>query len=146
MAQVVPLGLPDRSENRMQLHRSNSSAFASASQNFVSLKQPQYWDWSKYAAAPQNSPLFNGDDYSMGGNGAPVAHAANSFSFTPAGLGGGCVTKGPFKNMSVNLGPIGMQPVGPSQGLGYNPRCLKRDIGPTVSTQNTNYTSVLGKY
>jgi tyrosinase len=66
--------------------------------------------------------------------------------FVADGLGGGCFESGPFKNMSVNLGPTGMQPVGPSNGLGYNPRCLKRDVGPVVATQNTNYTSGLGEF
>jgi tyrosinase len=83
----------------------------------------------------------------MSGNGQLIAnHAGAMGGFIPAGLGGGCVETGPFKNMTVNLGPIGMQPVGPSNGLGYNPRCLKRDVGPTVATQNTNYTSVMGKW
>lgn len=82
----------------------------------------------------------------MGGNGKMVAnHAGAMGGFTPAGLGGGCVETGPFKNMTVNLGPIGIQPVGPLNGLGYNLRCLKRDVGSAVATQNTNYTSVMGK-
>jgi tyrosinase len=72
-------------------------------------------------------------------------HVGAMSGFVAAGLGGGCVESGPFKNMNVNLGPIGMQPVGPSNGLGYNPLCLKRDVGPVVATQNTNYTSVLGE-
>lgn len=61
------------------------------------------------------------------------------------GYGGGCVTTGPFKNMTVNLGPIALPniTVGPDGGLGYNPRCLKRDVGPAVATKYTNYTAVL---
>jgi tyrosinase len=56
----------------------------------------------------------------------------------PPGHGGGCVTSGPFKDWKVNLGPV--SPVlsnltaNPSpSGLGYNPRCLRRDISRVAS-------------
>ncbi|KAF7893533.1 uncharacterized protein EAF02_001071 [Botrytis sinoallii] len=46
----------------------------------------------------------------------------------PPATGGGCIS-GPFsKNYTVNLGPIAYAPYGPDHGLGYNPRCLSRDI------------------
>lgn len=32
--------------------------------------------------------------------------------------------------------------VGPQNGLGYNPRCLKRDVNPSVALQYTNITAV----
>lgn len=41
----------------------------------------QYWNWDRYAADPENSPLFNGNATSIGGN----------------SVRGGCVTTGPFK-------------------------------------------------
>jgi len=65
----------------------------------------------------------------------------------PPGLGGGCVETGPFKNMKVNLGPIGSvsEPPGPLGGIGYNPRCLKRDVGPYPSQKWNNYTRILSK-
>ncbi|KAF3014290.1 hypothetical protein E8E14_011866 [Neopestalotiopsis sp. 37M] len=115
-----------------------------------------YWDWPKYASAPQDSPIFNGDPYSLGGNGDYVPH--NGSVITPpegvdggdiqlaAGLGGGFVTTGPFANMTVNLGPVaglvGTE-AGPDGGLGYNPRGLKRDVGPALNTRYANYTTVL---
>ena len=66
----------------------------------------------------------------------------------PPGLGGGCVETGPFKDQVVNLGPMGLasEPVGPDGGFGWNPRCLKRDVGPALTLRYTNVTSVLSKY
>ncbi|KAH8646195.1 hypothetical protein BX600DRAFT_390610 [Xylariales sp. PMI_506] len=116
-----------------------------------------YWDWPKYADAPQLSPIFNGDPYSQGGNGDYVPH--NGTIITPPagvgggdtqlapGVGGGYVTTGPFANMTVNLGPVGGlvgAEAGPDGGLGYNPRGLKRDVGPALNQRYTNYTTVLG--
>ncbi|KAK1479530.1 hypothetical protein CCUS01_04659 [Colletotrichum cuscutae] len=104
-----------------------------------------YWDWPKYASAPELSPIFNGDPYSLGGNGEYISHdgpvieppvgIGGSSIQLPAGVGGGFVTTGPFANMSVNLGPVG--------GLGYNPRGLKRDVGPAMNQRYANYTTVL---
>ncbi|KAH9863923.1 hypothetical protein J1614_009856 [Plenodomus biglobosus] len=97
-----------------------------------------YWNWAKYADIV-NSPIFNGDEWSMGGNGDPVgAHAGTCLGpgqILPAGPGGGCVTKGPFANLTVHLGPImdtmdpklGIKKNPQSDGFGDNPRCLRRD-------------------
>lgn len=95
--------------------------------------------------APQDSPIFNGDPYSLGGNGQYIPHNGTVITppegvsggdiQLPAGLGGGYVVTGPFANMTINLGPFGgtfgTEP-GPDGGLGYNPRRLKRDVGPGV--------------
>jgi len=37
------------------------------------------------------------------------------------------------------------KPVGPSNGPGYNPSCLKGDVGPAVAMQKTYCTSIIGK-
>lgn len=81
----------------------------------------------------------------MSGNGAYVSGRNNSLVgggaiSLPPGNGGGCLTSGPFKDMVVNLGPLsptitGIKPNPQSNGLGYNPRCIKRDIGNFVSTR-----------
>ncbi|PGH14377.1 hypothetical protein AJ80_05967 [Polytolypa hystricis UAMH7299] len=101
-----------------------------------------YWNWGKYAADPVNSPIFDGSDTSMGGNGDPLEHTGTPLGkvVAPWSGGGGCVTTGPFKDMEVNLGPIapamgGIQPNG--NGLSYNPRCLKRDVSSFVSSRFT---------
>jgi tyrosinase len=53
-----------------------------------------YWNWGKYSDL-NTSPIFNGDEWSLGGNGDYVAHKGGMMNIPP-GQGGGCVTKGPF--------------------------------------------------
>ncbi len=55
----------------------------------------QYWDWGRWAADPEKSPIFDGSDTSLSGNGKKTQHRGTSFA--PAGNGGGCVETGPFK-------------------------------------------------
>jgi tyrosinase len=73
-----------------------------------------YWNWDRYADNLEGSPMFNGDGASLGGN------AGRS----------GCVETGPFKDMTVNLGP------GPSTR--HNPRCLNRQLSEVAA----RYTKV----
>ncbi|TKA75529.1 hypothetical protein B0A55_03540 [Friedmanniomyces simplex] len=100
-----------------------------------------YANWAKLSADPLGSPLFDGSATSISNNGADLPNkndtyfqsAANPQVVLPPGTGGKCVTAGPFVNMSVNLGPLVPAysdiPPNPSpDGLGYNPRCLRRDI------------------
>lgn len=66
----------------------------------------------------------------------------------PPGVGGDYVETGPFANMSVNLGPVGGingTAPGPEGGLGYNPRRLKRDVGPAINLRYANYSTALSK-
>ncbi|KAH6632490.1 tyrosinase-like protein [Chaetomium tenue] len=115
-----------------------------------------YWDWAKYASAPQDSPLFNGDPTSLGGNGeyiphdgpiiVPPAGVGGGNISLPAGEGGGLVKTGPFADMVVNLGPVGGladTAPGPMGGLGHNPRGLKRDLGGAMNMRYANYSTVL---
>ncbi|TEY44945.1 hypothetical protein BOTCAL_0340g00120 [Botryotinia calthae] len=112
-----------------------------------------YWNWGRYADDPIHSPLFDGSHTSMSGNGlyynhtgVPVNLAPAPFDIIPPGVGGGCVTTGPFKNMTVHLGPvfgtISGTPVNPqADGFGYNPRCLRRDVNDhSAAVTKTNYT------
>lgn len=106
-----------------------------------------YWNWAKTAQSGlEKSPIFDGSDSSMSGNGEFIPNQGNVILGgnglpeipIPAGSGGGCVTSGPFKNMKVNLGPVALgltngSTVSNGNGLSYNPRCLKRDL--------TNYSN-----
>ncbi|KAL6706425.1 hypothetical protein ACN47E_005531 [Coniothyrium glycines] len=125
--------------NFMHWHRYYIWAYETALRTECDYKGYQpYWDWAKYPDLV-NSPIFNGDDYSMGGNGEPVGnHAGTNIAGVqvPGGPGGGCVTKGPFANLTVHLGPLqptidpklGIKANPRSDGLGDNPRCLRRDV------------------
>lgn len=106
-----------------------------------------YWNWGKWAFDPLRSPIFDGSATSMSGNGVFEAHNCTNglptgLNCIPPGQGGGCVTTGPFADMTVNLGPIAptlAEPeVVPAAGsYAYNPRCLKRDISSWVSSRWT---------
>lgn len=91
----------------------------------------------------ESSPIFDGSETSLSGNGAYVANQSDvvlgageglNAVYLPAGNGGGCVTSGPFANMTVNLGPVALDEPGGIEvsnkdGVyAYNPRCLKRDL------------------
>ncbi|KFY00717.1 hypothetical protein V490_01234 [Pseudogymnoascus sp. VKM F-3557] len=116
-----------------------------------------YWNWGKYALDPVNSPLFDGSDESLSGDGSYFEHtpvgvpgAPPPFDVIVPGNGGGCVTSGPFKDMVVALGPIagtldGVTANPTPDGLSYNPRCLRRDISENaaVSTRTNATVSLL---
>ncbi|OAK97054.1 Di-copper centre-containing protein [Phaeosphaeriaceae sp. SRC1lsM3a] len=88
-----------------------------------------YWDWGRYTT-PETSPIFDGSETSMGSQGEKVAH--NSNGLKPAGNGGGCIAKGPFKDMK-----------NPRQdGYGYNPRCIKRDISGYLVQRDSTYAKI----
>ncbi|KAG9230699.1 putative tyrosinase [Amylocarpus encephaloides] len=115
-----------------------------------------YWNWGKWAADPLSSPIFDGGEYSMSGNGEYAPHGCTQA--LPTGLncvpddgtGGGCVTTGPFKDMTVNLGPVSPtlslttanSTVTANDGTVYNPRCLRRAVSSWVSTRYTSDKNV----
>ncbi|KAI8937112.1 hypothetical protein NX059_006326 [Plenodomus lindquistii] len=115
-----------------------------------------YWDWSKTAVTGlENSPILDGSDTSMSGNGefipgqGDIILGGNGLVEIPipAGTGGGCVKSGPFKNMTVNLGPVSLGLPGGGaasngDGLSYNPRCLKRDLTDYANKKWANASAV----
>ncbi|KAI9152191.1 N-acetyl-6-hydroxytryptophan oxidase ivoB [Paramyrothecium foliicola] len=98
-----------------------------------------YWNWFAHQSDMTKSEVYDGSSTSFGGTGSYVKHAGilvgREGIFLPPGQGGGCVKDGPFKDMVVNLGPVrpGMVdlPPSPTGPLGYNPRCLRRDLTNT---------------
>ncbi|KAL4999945.1 hypothetical protein BDV10DRAFT_163623 [Aspergillus recurvatus] len=133
--------------NFLTWHRYFTWAYEQALRNECGYKGYQpYWSWPKYADDPLNSPIFDGSDYSMSGDGSYIPHdgpeAAPGIVLEP-GHGGGCVTSGPFKNFTVNLGPLAPTllvdgiTVQNGTGLNYNPRCLRRDINVDAASWTT---------
>lgn len=109
-----------------------------------------YWDWAADAQAVDQSEIFNGDEFSMGGNGEYIAGRADTYlglqdlNFPP-GTGGGCVYSGPFSNTTytTNLGPIDSPYDNNVVGqYDYNPRCLVRDLNSWFSSRYNTYTNV----
>ncbi|KAF2456981.1 hypothetical protein BDY21DRAFT_372411 [Lineolata rhizophorae] len=115
-----------------------------------------YWNWGMWAEDPLNSPIFDGSDTSMSGDGAYREHPSLNMAgkmYNPAN-GGDCITEGPFVNFTVNLGPgqklydfVADNPG--ADHLGYNPRCIIRDINKEVSmdsTQDHHTTDLIENY
>lgn len=114
-----------------------------------------YWNWFANQDDITKSPVYDGSEYSMGSQGAYFKHeglwAGRGLVLLPPGEGGGCSLSGPFKDMEVRLGPVspGMKalPINPNGPLGYNPRCLRRDITNTpmeYMTAENLYNLTLG--
>lgn len=108
-----------------------------------------YWDWTKWYSNLTASPLFDGSEYSLSGDGAPsnITELIVGQGVTfPAGSGGGCVTSGPFVNYTVPYRffqfPEALSGAPPVDAWNYTPHCLERDLNPTVAARYTNQTDV----
>lgn len=66
----------------------------------VALIPSKYWNWFKYQDNLSKSPVFDGSDTSLGGDGEYFAHNGSVVGagriWLPSGKGGGCVKSGPF--------------------------------------------------
>jgi tyrosinase len=118
-----------------------------------------YWNWGLSAkTGMEKSPVWDGSKTSISGNGAyinqtglDVVLGGNGLPeiFLPVGSGGGCITSGPFVNMTVNLGPAALTVPGnitvvnPNGPLSYNPRCLKRDLTNEINARFANFTAIV---
>lgn len=92
--------------------------------------------------SPHDSPLFDGSDISLGGDGEFIPGHQGTTINPPGGriiqlapgTGGGCVVTGPFANMTTHLGPSTMPD--PTQD---NPRCLRRDLNADSARRFTTF-------
>jgi tyrosinase len=138
-------------------HRYFTWAYEQVLKNECGYKGTQpYYQWAYWAQDPTKSPALDGSPTSLSGDGAYVAGRNNTCVPSPdqcgisipPGNGGGCVTKGPFKNWQVNLGPVApvltdFKPNPEFTGLGYNPRCLRRDISKAASSGWSKDTDIV---
>ncbi|KAI4634941.1 hypothetical protein J4E81_000235 [Alternaria sp. BMP 2799] len=129
--------------NFLTWHRYFTWAYEQTLRNECGYKGTQpYYSYSRWHKDPTKSPLLDGSATSISGQGAKgcsnqtwtgVPSNDQPVIKIPHGQGGGCVTSGPFTNFTVNLGPLVpaskcVRPNPDPSGLGYNPRCLMRDI------------------
>lgn len=106
-----------------------------------------YWEWGLDIVNPAASPVFDGSDTSLGSDGAFIPHdglrlrqpfSKNLIVLQP-GSGGGCVSRGPFHNMTVHIGPAALAQYGSEKAFNVSnpledlPRCLKRDLNAYVA-------------
>jgi tyrosinase len=134
--------------NFLTWHRYFTWAYEQVLRNECGYKGYQpYYQWAYWANEPDKSPAMDGSDTSMSGDGEYVPGRSNvcipspdqcGISLPP-GSGGGCIKSGPFRDWRVHLGPVAAVlpnlPQNPEvSGLGYNPRCLKRDISRMASS------------
>lgn len=104
-----------------------------------------YWDWPKYSSNISSNPMFDGSEFSLGGNGAFVQEAFVNVSVpgvpdpywipSAPGTGGGCLADGPCGNYTVTLGPVCPRGRRNMTGYEFNPRCLIRDFQQVLSTE-----------
>ena len=64
-----------------------------------------YWNWFSHQDDMTKSPVFDGSDTSMSGDGELVQHNGSLSGadniWMPSGKGGGCITSGPFKESAL---------------------------------------------
>ncbi|KAK8074628.1 Di-copper centre-containing protein [Apiospora hydei] len=127
--------------NFLSWHRYFTWAYEQALRNECGYNGTQpYWNWARWTTDIETSPLFDGSDLSMSGNGEKIAHQGLG---VPTGNGGGCVQTGPFKNpMSPAISPA--PKANPRRdGFGHNPRCLRRDISNQLSSKYLTAQSIV---
>jgi tyrosinase len=92
--------------NFLSWHRYYMWTFEQALRNECGYEGYQpYYNWPLWAEDPKKSPLFDGSDTSISGDGVYVANRnamcvpnpGRCFVTVQPGSGGGCVASGPFK-------------------------------------------------
>jgi tyrosinase len=110
------VGCQIRGQADRQQHRYFTWSYEQTLRNECGYKGNQpYYSYSRWTKDPTKSPLLDGSDTSISGQGAPgcknqtftgIPLNTNPLIKIPHGPGGGCVTSGPFKDWQVNLGPL----------------------------------------
>ncbi|KAK3349047.1 hypothetical protein B0T25DRAFT_458687 [Lasiosphaeria hispida] len=113
-----------------------------------------YWEWGLDVNNPAASPVFDGSDSSLGGNGEYIPHQGLILTEPfnpdaqiplPPGSGGGCVKTGPFADWIVHVGPVALAQYGTTAAysvpdpLNDHARCLKRDLNAGVAKRFTSF-------
>lgn len=109
-----------------------------------------YWNFAQDAASITTAPIFDGSEYSMSGDGLPNGNTSTQLGpqlTIPHGVGGGCVTTGPFANMQTTLTFIDASQLQtgtlPPNPYALNTSCLQRDLNQYVATTWTNMAAVI---
>ncbi|KAK3325052.1 tyrosinase-like protein [Apodospora peruviana] len=113
-----------------------------------------YWEWGLDVNSPRDSPVFDGSATSLGGDGEYIpgheglwitqAGGTEMIKFPP-GTGGGCVTTGPFGNLTIRMGGYAVAVPGSTDVVYFedptadNTRCLKRDLNPHIAKNFTSF-------
>ncbi|OMP82960.1 hypothetical protein BK809_0001151 [Diplodia seriata] len=112
---------------------------------FTSSDTFNHWTLDATEEEFPKAPIFDAVT-GFGGNGYYI-DSSNDTSVRlriPGKTGGGCVTDGPFRNYTVNMGPNSAYRSGLTKvdSTAYNPRCLTRDFSPWLASQKLNMTMV----
>lgn len=111
-----------------------------------------YWNFAATSnlSTLTSAPIFDGSSASLSGDGLPTNLSTPITlgpNFTlPHGTGGGCVTTGPFANLTVPLKFIPasylLKGTLPSDAFAYNPNCLTRDLNPSIASTYTSPSTI----
>ncbi|PYH95714.1 tyrosinase central domain protein [Aspergillus ellipticus CBS 707.79] len=108
-----------------------------------------YWNWPLFTTNLSASPVFDGSNTSLSGDGYLDHSNHKAVPACPRnvacrqGTGGGCIMAGPFQDWPKNMGPVDRkyyQSYGtlPPDVFAYTPGCVKRDFSLAyLQTQNT---------